>query len=88
MSKVYRVFVEKRKEYRVEAQEVLNNLKSQLNISGLKDLSIVHRYDVQGISEDVLKEGDECLVKVIEITNDGKINLSRKDMLPKPEVKE
>ena len=57
MSKVYRVFVEKRKEYRVEAQEVLNNLKSQLNISGLKDLSIVHRYDVQGISEDVLKEG-------------------------------
>jgi len=38
--------------------------------------------------EDVLKEGDECLVKVIEITNDGKINLSRKDMLPKPEIKE
>ena len=38
--------------------------------------------------EDVLKEGDECLVKVIEITKEGKINLSRKDMLPQPEVKE
>jgi polyribonucleotide nucleotidyltransferase len=37
--------------------------------------------------EDVLKEGDECLVKVIEITKEGKINLSRKDMLPQPEEK-
>ena len=31
MSKVYRVFVEKRKEYRVEAQEVLNNLKRKIS---------------------------------------------------------
>jgi len=69
MSKVYRVFVEKRKEYRVEAQEVLNNLKSQLNISGLKDLSIVHRYDVQGISEDVLKEGISIILSEPMVDN-------------------
>ena len=35
--------------------------------------------------EDVLKEGDEVMVKVIEITDQGKINLSRKDLLPKEE---
>ena len=35
--------------------------------------------------EDVLHEGDEVMVKVIEITDQGKINLSRKDLLPKPE---
>jgi len=34
--------------------------------------------------EDVVKEGDEFLVKVIEITDQGKINLSRKELLPNP----
>ena len=57
MSKVYRVYVEKRKEYAVESLEVLNGLQNQLHINGLKDLAIVHRYDVEGITEDVLKEG-------------------------------
>ena len=55
MSKVYRVYVQKRKEYAVESQEVLNNLKTQLNINTLNELSIVNRYDVEGISEEVLK---------------------------------
>ena len=57
MNKVYRVFVEKRKEYAVEALELLNNLRTQLKIVGLTDLSIVNRYDVQGVSDEALKEG-------------------------------
>ena len=57
MNKVYRVFVEKRKEYAVEALELLNNLKTQLKIEGLTDLSIVNRYDVQGVDTEALKEG-------------------------------
>ncbi len=35
--------------------------------------------------EDVLNIGDEVLVKVIEIDKQGRINLSRKDALPKEE---
>ncbi|MBA1333912.1 MAG: Polyribonucleotide nucleotidyltransferase [Firmicutes bacterium] len=35
--------------------------------------------------EDVVKIGDEVLVKVIEIDKQGRINLSRKDALPKEE---
>lgn len=35
--------------------------------------------------EDVLSVGDEVLVKVTEIDNQGRINLSRKALLPKPE---
>ena len=57
MKKVYRIFVEKRKEYAVEAQEVLTNLKTQLKIDALEDLKIVNRYDVQGVDEKYLKEG-------------------------------
>ena len=37
--------------------------------------------------EDVLNIGDEVLVKVIEIDRQGRINLSRKDALPKEEHK-
>ena len=33
MSRVYRIYVEKRKDYAVEAVELFNNLKIQLKIS-------------------------------------------------------
>ena len=46
MSKVYRVFVEKRKDYAVEAVELLHNIKHQLKITGLEDIKVVNRYDV------------------------------------------
>lgn len=38
--------------------------------------------------EDVLNVGDEVQVKVTEIDSQGRINLSRKELLPKPEKKE
>ena len=38
--------------------------------------------------EDVVHIGDEILVKVIEIDEKGRINLTRKDLLPPPEKKE
>ena len=57
MSKVYRVFVEKRKDYAVEAVELLHNIKHQLKITGLEDLKVVNRYDVQGVSVEALNEG-------------------------------
>ncbi len=57
MSQVYRIYVEKRKEYAVEAAEILNDLKSQLKIETLTSLSVVNRYDVQGVSLDVLNQG-------------------------------
>lgn len=37
--------------------------------------------------EDVVKVGDSIMVKVLEIDNQGRINLSRKDALPKPDIK-
>ncbi|MGE5329123.1 MAG: polyribonucleotide nucleotidyltransferase [Deltaproteobacteria bacterium] len=38
--------------------------------------------------EDVVNIGDEIMVKVIEIDKQGRINLSRKDAMPKPEVEQ
>ena len=57
MSRVYRIYVEKRKDYAVEALELYNNLKTQLKIDKLTAVKVVNRYDVQGVSEEALKEG-------------------------------
>ena len=57
MNQVYRIYVEKRKDYSVEADEILSNVKTQLKIDTLESLSVVNRYDVQGVSEDVLNQG-------------------------------
>ena len=54
---VYRVYVEKRKEYAVEAKEILSNLKTQLKLNKLKNLKLVNRYDVQGLTYEALQEG-------------------------------
>ena len=56
MNKVYRIYVEKRKEYAVEAAELLNNLKNQLKIA-VDDVKVVHRYDVQGVNRQALQDG-------------------------------
>jgi len=54
---VYRVFVSKRKAFAVEANKTLNNLKTQLKLNNLNDVKIVHRYDVEGVSLEILKKG-------------------------------
>ena len=57
MSKIYRVYVKKREEYAVEAQELFNNIKNQLKIKGLTGVRVINRYDVGNISYDVLNQG-------------------------------
>ena len=55
MNKVLRVYVEKKPQYRVEASELLANIKTQLNIN-LDYLSVVNRYDLAGLSEENLRD--------------------------------
>ena len=62
MSKVYRVYVEKRKDFAVEADEIFENLKTQLKLSNLEGVSVVNRYDVQGITKEVLEQGVDTIL--------------------------
>ncbi len=57
MSRVFRIYVKKRDEFAVEAKEVLENLKVQLKLENLENIDIINRYDVEGISEEVLITG-------------------------------
>ena len=55
MSKVYRVFVEKKKGNDIEAGQTLADLKNNVGITALEDLRIINRYDAQGLSENLTR---------------------------------
>ena len=59
---VYRVYVEKKQEYAVEASKILHNIQSQLKINGLKNLKVVHRYDVSGVDQKTLDIGIKTIL--------------------------
>ncbi|HQO12883.1 MAG TPA: hypothetical protein PK741_07365, partial [Petrotogaceae bacterium] len=49
--KIYRVYVERKKGFDLQANGVLNDLKNYLGITSLKTLRILNRYDILGIDE-------------------------------------
>jgi polyribonucleotide nucleotidyltransferase len=53
------------------------------NVEGLIHISQLEHFRVKKVT-DVVNEGDQVLVKVIEIDKDGRIRLSRKAALEKP----
>lgn len=58
---------------------------------GKEGLVHISKLDTKRVAkvEDVVKVGDEILVKVLEVDKQGRINLSRKDAMPaEPEVKQ
>lgn len=55
MSKVYRVFAEKKKGNDIEAVHMLNDLKNNVGITGLEEVRIINRYDAEGLSEEKLQ---------------------------------
>lgn len=50
---VFRVYVEKRPGFDVEAQQLAGELRTILGICGLRSVRIVNRYDVEGISAEL-----------------------------------
>jgi len=50
---VYRIYVEKKKEFASEAESLRKEIVSLLQISGLKELRIVNRYDAEDIPKEL-----------------------------------
>ena len=53
---VFRVYVEKKPSFDVEAQQLGTELKTILGIDGLRKVRIVNRYDVEGISQELFEQ--------------------------------
>ncbi len=52
MSQVRRIYVEKKPGFDVEAKGVLEDLRENLSMTALKDVRIINRYDVEGITDE------------------------------------
>ncbi|MDF2568068.1 MAG: phosphoribosylformylglycinamidine synthase, partial [Oscillospiraceae bacterium] len=50
---VFRIYVEKKQAFAVEAKGILSDLKSYLGIKELSDVRVLNRYDVEGIEPNV-----------------------------------
>lgn len=48
---VFRIYVEKKPEYAVEAKNLLSDIKTALRPDGLRSIRILNRYDAEGLSE-------------------------------------
>ncbi|MCF0141944.1 MAG: phosphoribosylformylglycinamidine synthase, partial [Parasporobacterium sp.] len=53
---VYRVYVEKKKEYANEAATLLSDCRNLLGVSGLKDVRLFNCYDVENIEPDLFEK--------------------------------
>ena len=53
MAIIKRVYVEKKRDFSVAADHLLQDLKSHLSLTGLTGVRVIIRYDVEDISDDV-----------------------------------
>ncbi len=51
MNRVRRIFVEKKPKFDVEAKNLLSALRAQLGLEGLKNVRVLVRYDVAGVTD-------------------------------------
>ena len=52
---VFRIFVEKKSAYAVEAQSVLSDLRTALRLENVENVRILNRYDAEGLTEEDFK---------------------------------
>ena len=56
MSTVRRIYVEKKPEYAVHAKELKSDLKTYLNLTELKNVRVLVRYDIENLSEETYQK--------------------------------
>ena len=69
MSKVRRVYVEKKDAYAVRAKELHAEIKSYLGISAVDKVRVLIRYDIENISDDVYKRAVQTVFSEPPVDN-------------------
>jgi phosphoribosylformylglycinamidine synthase len=59
---VFRVYVEKKEEFAVEANHVLSDIKTALSIQNLEKVRLLNRYDVEGLSEEAFSAATRTIL--------------------------
>ena len=58
---VYRVYVERRPEFAVEASQLADELKTNLNLAGITGVRVLNRYDAEDIDRKTLDESSRTI---------------------------
>ncbi len=58
---IRRLYVEKRPEYAIEAQEILHDLRDCLGIDSIRSLRLLMRYDVEGVDDAVWQRARDTI---------------------------
>ncbi len=89
-NQVRRIFVEKKKGFEIEAEQLFYDLSCNLGISQLKEVRVVNRYDIQGIADaayekslgNILSEANADLVYEEELIIDSDCRVFGVEYLP------
>ena len=65
----YRIFVEKKEDFRVEAQNLFSDLKENIGIDGLIDVRVLNIYDVFNLGENDLEKLEKTVFSEINVDN-------------------
>jgi len=66
---VYRIYVEKKAPFAVEADSVLADVRTSLRIEGIESLRLFNRYDVEGVSEEVFQKAQPTVFSEPNVDN-------------------
>ncbi len=76
MSEVKRIYVEKKAPYAIKARELKEDIESYLNITGVSDVRVLIRYDVEGISDQTFNRACRMIFSEppVDVLYDSKID--------------
>ena len=63
----YRIFVEKKEDFRVEAQNLMNDLRENVGIESLDFLRILNIYDVFNLSKEELEKMEKIVFSEVNV---------------------
>lgn len=63
----YRIFVEKKEDFRVEAQNLMNDLRENVGIESLDSLRILNIYDVFNLSKEELEKMEKIVFSEVNV---------------------
>ena len=66
---VYRVYVEKKPGFALEADALLKDIRSFLRIESLKGLRLLNRYDVEGAQKDLFDRSVRTIFSEAQLDN-------------------
>ncbi len=81
LNKIKRIYVEKKPELAVEANLLLKELKNFLKIKKLKSIRIIHRYDIEGVSDEIYEKAKTIVFSdpSVDLIYDEKLVIDKED---------